>query len=195
MAHETSRANTSKIRKSCERLYGSRQNFLETCRVRSTHHCEPNIKGVLLHMTLLWCAQRTLPNPGLFFPCLFLALTSCMPTTNAPNSEPIYYQGSITDVYASVVQAMSLSPGLDNSTGWIITQSDAAGHFIRAETLVTPVILGIPMIIQKNNESVSVVVSGQDSRTQVLIQFTQAAKPLADFIKEQLDTTFQRAID
>jgi hypothetical protein len=151
MAHETSRANTSKIRKPCEKL-------------------------------LL----------GLFFLCLFLVLTSCMPTTNTPNSEPIYYQGSITDVYASVVQAMSLSPGLDNSTGWIITQSDAAGHFIRAETLVTPVVLGIPIIIQKNNESVSVVVSQQDSKIQVLIQFTEVAKPLADFIKQQLDTTFQR---
>jgi hypothetical protein len=153
MIHETFRANTSKIKKWCEKL-------------------------------LL----------GLFFTCLFLALTSCMPTTNAPKSEPIYYQGSITDVYASVVQAISTSPGLENSTGWIITQSDAAGYFIRAETLVTPTILGINASIfqGKSTESVSVIVSDQDSKIQVLIQFTQAAKPLADFIKEQLDTTFQR---
>lgn len=126
---------------------------------------------------------------------LCLVLASCMPATKAPKSEPMYFQGSAAAIYASVVQAISTSPGLEYSTGWMIAESDAAGYFIRAETLVTPVVLGIPMIIQKNTESVSVVVSNQDSRTQVLIQFTQAAKPLADFIQEQLDTTFQRVVN
>jgi hypothetical protein len=127
---------------------------------------------------------------------LCLALASCMPTTKAPKSEPMYFQGSAAAIYTSVVQAISTSPGLEYSTGWMITESDAAGYFIRAETLVTPTVLGIPIIItQKNNESVSVVVSEQDSKTQVLIQFTEAAKPLADFIQEQLDTTFQRVVN
>ncbi len=131
---------------------------------------------------------------GKLFIYLFLVLTSCMPATNAPKSEPIYYQGSTSDVYASVVQAISTSPALENSTGWIITQSDAAGYFIRAETLVTPTILGInASILQgKSTESVSVIVSDQDSKTQVIIQFTEAARPLADLIEQQLDAKFQR---
>jgi hypothetical protein len=125
---------------------------------------------------------------------LCIVLTSCMPTSNAPKSEPIYYQGSTPDVYASVVQAISTSPALDNSNGWIITQSDAAGYFIRAETLVTPTFLGINASIfqGKSSESVSVIVSDQDSKTQVIIQFTEAARPLADLIEQQLDAKFQR---
>jgi hypothetical protein len=40
----------------------TRQNFLETCRVRSTHHRELKINGFLLQLSLFWCAERTLPK-------------------------------------------------------------------------------------------------------------------------------------
>jgi hypothetical protein len=51
--------------------YAMRQNFLETCRVRSTHHRELKMNGSLLQITPLWdafaqtsyCAQRTLQSP------------------------------------------------------------------------------------------------------------------------------------
>ncbi len=126
---------------------------------------------------------------------LFLLLTACAPTT-VPQSEPVYYLGLAADVYARVVEVISTSPGLENSEGWIITQSDAAGYFIRAETRVTPVVLGVPMpslIAQKSSESVSVIVAQQEDKAQVIIQFTQAARPLADFIKQVLDTKFMLA--
>lgn len=122
----------------------------------------------------------------------FLMLTACASTT-APASDPIYYAGLAADVYATIVQAISTSPGLDNSSGWMITQSDAAGYFVRAETLVTPVVLGVSMtlIMQQKSESLSVIVSQQESRTQVILQFTEAGRSLADFIKEQLNTKFE----
>lgn len=122
---------------------------------------------------------------------LFFVLSACAPTT-VPASEPLYYTGVAADIYATVVGAISTSPGLDNSDGWRITQSDAAGYFIRAETLVTPVVLGVSVtFMQKSSESVSVIVSQQGDKSQVVIQSTEAARPLADLIKQQLNGKFQ----
>jgi hypothetical protein len=45
------------------------QNFLETCRVGSAHHRESTMNEFLQHMTLFWCAERTLPKLFEKFSC------------------------------------------------------------------------------------------------------------------------------
>ena len=125
----------------------------------------------------------------IFFPGIFLG--ACAPTIKkVPASEPIFYNGSLDNVYAAVVQAISTSPGIDNSNGWIITQSDAAGGFVRAETTVTESgFFGSSSQL----ESVSVIVSNNgDNRTQVVIQLSTGAEVLAKRIREQLDLKFLR---
>jgi hypothetical protein len=44
-------------------IYSTRQNFLETCRVRFTHHRELKMNGFFLQNSLFWCAERTLQSP------------------------------------------------------------------------------------------------------------------------------------
>lgn len=123
---------------------------------------------------------------------LLVALVSCAPRNDAvPASEPIFYNGSKDDVYAAVVQAISTSPGINNSNGWIISQLDAAGGFVRAETAITKYILGFPQE-EKEYETISVVVSAGQNGTQVVIQLTKGAKDLANRVQEQLDQKFNR---
>ena len=126
-----------------------------------------------------------------WFISLLLLLAACAPgPKKVPASEPIFYDGSLDNVYAAVVQAISTSPGIDNSNGWIITQSDTSGGFIRAETTVTE--SGFFGSSEKL-ESVSVIVSNNgNNRTQVVIQLSEGAAGLAQRIREQLDQKFLR---
>lgn len=116
-----------------------------------------------------------------------IALAACAPAA-VPAAEPVFYQASAEDVYAAVVQAISTSPGLGGSDGWVITESDAAGGFVRAETTVRG-FLGAT-----RTESVSVVVSqATGGRTQVVIQRSGGAGSLAERIGTELDLKFNRA--
>jgi len=118
-------------------------------------------------------------------------LAACAPAARqVPAAEPIFYDGSLDKVYAAVVQAISTSAGLDNSNGWIITQSDAAGGFVRTTTTVEePGFFGSTSI----DEAVTVIVSDNgDGRTQVVIQLSEGAELLAERIRTQLDQKFLR---
>lgn len=126
----------------------------------------------------------------LIFGFVFL-LGACAPgAKKVPASEPIFYNGTLDNVYAAVVQSISTSPGIDNSNGWVIVQSDAAGGFVRAETTVTESgFFGSSTKV----ESISVIVSNNgDNRTQVVIQLSEGAEALAKRIREQLDQKFLR---
>lgn len=116
---------------------------------------------------------------------------ACAPRNAVPGAEPIFYNGAQEDVYAAVVQAISTSPGIENSNGWIISQSDAAGGFVRAETAITTYFLGLPNE-DKKIESISVVVSAGQNGTQVVIQLTKGAQDLANRVQTQLDQKFNR---
>ncbi len=53
------------------KMLSTRQNFLETCRIRIrstfgqrfTHRCKPKVNRLLYHVTPFWCAEGTLRNP------------------------------------------------------------------------------------------------------------------------------------
>lgn len=121
---------------------------------------------------------------------LLLTLMACSPRT-VPASEPIFYRASSEELFAAVVQTISTSPGLDNSSGWMITQSDAAGGFVRAETVVTE--RGL-FGSSRKDESLSVVVTaGGEARTQVIIQESKGADALGERILNNLDLRFNRS--
>ena len=127
-----------------------------------------------------------------FFLAMMVFLASCAPAARqVPAAEPIFYDGSLDKVYAAVVQAISTSPGIDNSNGWVITESDAAGGFVRATTTVEE--FGFFGSVTEVPESVSVIVSDNgDGRTQVVIQLSAGAEDLANRIRTQLDQKFLR---
>lgn len=127
---------------------------------------------------------------GLFV--VMLVISSCAPAT-VPAAEPVFYKGSKAEIYAAVVQSVSTSEGIPDSNGWIITQSDAAGGFVRAETSVlVRGFLGIPTDEFKT-ESVSVVVSENTTGlTQVVIQVTSGGIELGTRVKTDLDSKFNR---
>ena len=133
-----------------------------------------------------------MPKRPLFFLLVLLAFfTACAPAARkVPAAEPIFYDGSLDKVYAAVIQAISTSPGLDNSNGWVITQSDAAGGFVSAGTIVEePGFFGSTEV----PESVTVIVSNNgDGRTQVIIQLSAGAESIAERIRTQLDQKFLR---
>jgi len=127
----------------------------------------------------------------LLLSALLLVTAACAPQVKTvPASEPIFYDGSLDRVYAAVVQAISTSPGIDDSTGWTITQSDIAGGFIRGETIVTKRgFFGSSEV----TEGISVIVSNDGAnRTQVVIQASEGAQVLAERVREQLDLKFLR---
>jgi len=122
----------------------------------------------------------------LVVPLLLLA-AACAPAPRVvPAPDPIFFAAAPIDVAGTVIQAISTSPGLDNSTGWMITQADTMGGFIRAETEIS-VPGGFFRRITTRAEFVSVVVApaGGD-RTQVVIQRTDGATELADRIMRVL---------
>jgi hypothetical protein len=59
-----SKANRSKLKVIFSNQHtfalSTRQNFMETCRVRFTHRRELTINGIYFNSHRFWCAQRTL---------------------------------------------------------------------------------------------------------------------------------------
>jgi hypothetical protein len=123
---------------------------------------------------------------------LCVLIVSCAPRT-VPAAEAVLYKASQADLFAAVVQSISTSPGLDDSNGWIITQSDSAGGFITAETLVNVCgFLGLGC--ETVSERLSVVVSSANNETsQVVIQGTQRSAVLAQRVRDDLERQFLRA--
>lgn len=118
---------------------------------------------------------------------LFLLLVACAPRA-VPAPEPVFFAADKNAIFAAVVQAIGTSPGLDNSSGWVITQSDSEGGFVSASTTVTR--RGL-FGGSSREETVSVVVSQTGTnRTQVVIQKSAGADALATRIKETLELNF-----
>lgn len=118
---------------------------------------------------------------------LLLIAAACAPApTVVPAAEPVFFAAEPIDVAGTVIQAISTSPGLNDSTGWLITQADTQGGFIRAETEVS-VPGGLFRRATTRTEYVSVVVApASGNRTQVVIQYTDGASELADHILREL---------
>ncbi|MGL4609438.1 MAG: hypothetical protein ACRCYY_07100 [Trueperaceae bacterium] len=122
---------------------------------------------------------------------LFL-LAACAPKA-VPAPEATFYKGTKLELYAAAIEAISTSPGLDNSSGWIIRQSDSSGGFVSAQTTVeTFGLFGIKT--GDRTETLSIVISeaGAD-RTQLVIQRSEGAQELAERVRQQLDAKFNRA--
>jgi hypothetical protein len=122
----------------------------------------------------------------IIFLLTLLLLFSCAPTI-VPPSEPVFYAGLKDDIFAAVIQSISTAPGLNNSNGWIISQSDAVGGFVRADSTSSDFWIGTV------NHTLSVVISADGNRTQVVIQLTPGASDLANKIKSDLDSKFNRS--
>jgi len=120
-------------------------------------------------------------------PLLLLVAAACAPAPRVvPAADPVFFAAAPIDVAGSVIQAISTSPGLDDSTGWIITQADTQGGFIRAETEVS-VPGGFFRRMTTRNEFVSVVVApAGNNRSQVVIQHTAGATELAERVMREL---------
>ena len=120
-----------------------------------------------------------------------LLLAACAPAQRAvPAAEPVFYAAEASDVFGSVVLAISTSPGLEGSGGWVITSADAQGGFVRAETdVVTRG--GFLRADTMRTESVTVVIAPAGAnRTQVVIQRTSGAESLAERISSELRTRY-----
>lgn len=130
-----------------------------------------------------------MPRPWLLLtlPFLLLIAAACAPApTVVPAQEPVFFAAEPIAVAGSVIQAISTSPGLDNSNGWIITQADTQGGFVRAETDVS-IAGGLFRRVSVRSEFVSVVVApAGTNRTQVVIQHTAGATELAERIMREL---------
>ncbi len=121
-----------------------------------------------------------------------LLLAACAPRA-VPAPEATFYKGAKAELYAAAIEAISTSPGLDNSSGWIIRQSDSEGGFIGAQTTVeTFGLFGIKT--GERVETLSIVISeAGENRTQLVIQRTEGAQELAERVRGQLDAKFNRA--
>ena len=120
-----------------------------------------------------------------------LFLVACVPTQRTvPAAEPVFYAAEPSEVFGSVILAISTSPGLDDSGGWVITSADAQGGFVRAETdVVTPG--GFLRTESVRTESVTVVVApAGENRTQVVIQRTSGGEQLAERIRSELRSRY-----
>jgi len=116
-----------------------------------------------------------------------LLVAACSPVARTvPAADPVFYAAEPSEVIGTVIQAISTSPGLDDSGGWLITAADTQGGFVRAETdVVTPG--GFLRADTVRTESITVVVSPAGAnRTQVVIQRTSGAEELAERITREL---------
>jgi hypothetical protein len=132
-----------------------------------------------------------LRSPVLWLLPLALFAAACAPTAReVPAAEPVFYAAQPLAVMGSVIEAISTAPGLDDSTGWMITDSDTQGGFIRAETEVTT----SPGLFQRAStrmEWVSVVVTAAgENRSQVVIQHTGGAISLATRVRAALQSAY-----
>jgi hypothetical protein len=119
-------------------------------------------------------------------PLLLLAAACAPAPTLVPAPDPVFFAATPIDVAGTVIQAISTSPGINDSTGWMITQADTMGGFVRAETEVN-VPGGFLRRMTTRNEFVSVVIApAGEGRTQVVIQRTDGATELAERIMRVL---------
>jgi hypothetical protein len=128
-----------------------------------------------------------MPRTVLLLAVALLLLAACAPApTVVPAPDPVFFAAEPIDVAGSVIQAISTSPGLDDSSGWMITQADTMGGFVRAETQVR-VPGGFLRGTTTRTEFVSVVVApAGEGRTQVVVQHTDGATELAERIMREL---------
>ncbi len=120
-----------------------------------------------------------------------LVVAACAPTARTvPPSDPVFYAAGPLEVMGAAIEAISTSPGLDDSNGWVITQADTQGGFVRAETEVTTP-GGLFRREATRTESLTVVVSAAgENRTQVIIQRTDGAESLAERVQSELRAEF-----
>lgn len=117
-------------------------------------------------------------------------------TANATeaNSETIIYNASKEAIQEAVVQVIITASPLGSSNGWTITQNDDNSGLIRAETSVTPRFLGFVTTAGSFTHAVSIIISPvSDTQSQIVIQSTSEAVPLAQQIVSTLDSQFGRA--
>lgn len=118
-----------------------------------------------------------------------MVLASCAPRA-VPAAPEIMYATPSNAVFGAVVRAISTSPGLDGSNGWIIDQSDSAGGFVSASTTTNGWRLGEGFT--RISHSVSVVVSPNGpERTAVVVQFTPEANQSARRIRLALTNNLE----
>jgi hypothetical protein len=123
---------------------------------------------------------------------ILVILAACAPSA-VPAAPEVIYRGAAPAVYAAVVRAISTSPGLPNSNGWIIDQSDSAGGFVSARSTVSTFNLFTGP--STDVESVSVVVSPNgEERTAVVVQATPGAGQLAQRVRAALSNEFGQPI-
>ena len=120
-----------------------------------------------------------------------LVLAACAPTARTvPAADPVFYAAEPLDIMGAAIEAISTSPGLDDSTGWLITDADTQGGFVRAETEVsTPG--GLFRRASTRTEWLTVVVSpAGENRSQVIVQHTAGADALAARVQGELRAAF-----
>ena len=120
-----------------------------------------------------------------------LVIAACAPAARTvPASDPVFYAAEPLAIMGAAIQAISTSPGLDDSTGWLITDADTQGGFVRAETEVTTS-GGLFQRASTRMEWVTVVVSAAgENRSQVIVQNTGGAVALATRIRAALQAAF-----
>lgn len=122
---------------------------------------------------------------------LVLFAVACAPTARTvPASDPVFYAATPLEVMGAAIEAISTSPGLDDSNGWVILEADTQGGFVRAETDVTTP-GGFLRRASTRTESLTVVASpAGENRTQVIVQRTSGAEALAERIDQELRSEF-----
>lgn len=120
-----------------------------------------------------------------------LTLAACAPTARTvPASDPVFYAAEPLAIMSEAIEAISTSPGLDDSTGWLITEADTQGGFVRAETEVTTP-GGLFRRASTRTEWLTVVVSPAGAnRSQVIVQHTAGAETLAARVNGELRAAF-----
>lgn len=123
-------------------------------------------------------------------PFLFV-LAACAPTAReVPAAEPVFYAATPLDVMSVAIEAISTSPGLDDSTGWLITDADTQGGFVRAETEVRTS-GGLFRRASTRTEWLTVVVtSAGENRSQMVLQNTNGAISLATRVRAALHSAY-----
>ncbi len=120
-----------------------------------------------------------------------LVLVACAPTARTvPAAEPVFYAAAPLEVMGAAIEAISTSPGLDDSNGWVITEANTQGGFVRAETEVTTP-GGLFRRETTRTQWLTVVVSpAGENRTQVIVQRTEGAASLAERVQRELRAEF-----
>jgi hypothetical protein len=121
-----------------------------------------------------------------------LPLAACAPTSGAmvPATGPLLYAAEHGDVFASVMNIITTAEGLQDSNGWIITESDSQGGFVRVDTTVLrPWRFWAPQRVESLSVSVLAAAPG---RTQVVIQRTAGARELEVRLHNMLGEAHQR---